>query len=336
MHPSIAAFPSACFYAGRIEDGVRPADRPPVPGFRWPRPDFPVAFVPSVGPGARESADGGTSKSNAQEVSVVANILRAVLHGEGDIPGTPLSPQEIGVVTPYAAQVRLLRRSRPHPAVEVASVDGFQGREKELIIISTVRSNMHGNVGFVGDWRRANVALTRARRGVIIVGDPETLVHEDKAWGPLLTFLGANGCVLDRPATEYPPPREGEEVRALARRVCGVPSPEAGYGCGAAAPSGAAVSLSALPEGEEGPAPAASRRRRRDRSRSRSRSSSRSFAPSRRRRRDRSRSRSRSADRARDRKRSRWGSEQKGDRTEPSLPGANKLSIVNGCPVPAG
>lgn len=293
-----------------------------------------MAFVPSVGPGARESADGGTSKSNAQEVAVVTNILHAVLRGEGDVPGPPLSPREIGVVTPYAAQVRLLRRSRPHPAVEVASVDGFQGREKELIVISTVRSNAHGNVGFVADWRRANVALTRARRGVIIVGDPETLRHETKAWGPLLAFLEANGCVLDRPATKRPPPREGEEVRALARRMCGVPDPAGGRGRGAATPLGADVSLSARAEGEEGPALVASRRRRRDRSRSRSRS--RSFGRSRRRRRDHSRSRSRSADRTRYRKRRRKGSEREGDCMEPSPPRANHASIANGCPVSAG
>merc|ERR1711966_119527 len=175
---------------------------------------------------------------------------------------------------------------------------GFQGREKELIIISTVRSNAYGNVGFVADWRRANVALTRARRGCIIVGNPETLEHDEKAWGPLLTFLRANGCVLDGPATEYTEVRKAEEeVRALARRICGVPDPE---------PMSAAVLPSELPEWEEGSTSTTCEKRRQDdsrsrshsRSRSRSRSNSsssnRSFGPSRRRRREYSRSRSRS------------------------------------------
>merc|ERR1712039_759342 len=95
-----------------------------------------------------------------------------------------LDPTEVGVVTPYAAQVRLVRlllaraglpTSREKGGVETNSVDGYQGREKEAIVISTVRSSSAGGLGFVADWRRANVAFTRARRGLVVVGDPNTL-----------------------------------------------------------------------------------------------------------------------------------------------------------------
>jgi superfamily I DNA and/or RNA helicase len=85
---------------------------------------------------------------------------------------------DIGVITPYRAQVRLLReRLADVPEIEVDSVDGFQGREKEAIIISLVRSNAEGEIGFLADTRRTNVALTRARRSLIVIGDSATLAN---------------------------------------------------------------------------------------------------------------------------------------------------------------
>jgi superfamily I DNA and/or RNA helicase len=83
----------------------------------------------------------------------------------------------IGVITPYSAQVRLLRGLLPDE-VEVGSVDGFQGREKEAVVISLVRSNLGGNVGFLAETRRMNVALTRARRKLIVIGDSATITAD--------------------------------------------------------------------------------------------------------------------------------------------------------------
>ena len=68
-------------------------------------------------------------------------------------------------MTPYAAQARLVRE-KVDAAVEVASVDAFQGREKEVVVVSTVRANAGGDVGFLSDWRRGNVALTRRSGGL--------------------------------------------------------------------------------------------------------------------------------------------------------------------------
>ena len=86
--------------------------------------------------------------------------------------GVPLT--DIGVIAPYGAQVRLLREQLPAD-VEVGTVDGFQGREKEAIIISLVRSNNHNEIGFLREIRRMNVALTRARRKLIVIGDSATI-----------------------------------------------------------------------------------------------------------------------------------------------------------------
>jgi len=81
----------------------------------------------------------------------------------------------MGLLTPYVAQVRLLKSLAKDRAVEIGSVDGFQGREKEAIILSLVRSNDTGEVGFLDDIRRMNVAMTRARRLLVVIGDSATL-----------------------------------------------------------------------------------------------------------------------------------------------------------------
>ena len=82
------------------------------------------------------------------------------------------------MITPYAAQARLLGSLLPAAGLEIDSVDGFQGREKEAVVISLVRSNAEGQIGFLADVRRMNVALTRARRKLLVVGDTATLCRD--------------------------------------------------------------------------------------------------------------------------------------------------------------
>jgi superfamily I DNA and/or RNA helicase len=105
------------------------------------------------------------------------------------------------VIAPYAAQVRLLRDLLPVPGLEIDSVDGFQGREKEAVVLSLVRSNPEGEIGFLADVRRTNVALTRARRKLIVVGDSATLASHE-FYGRMLGYfeqIGAYSSVWEEP-----------------------------------------------------------------------------------------------------------------------------------------
>ena len=99
---------------------------------------------------------------------------------------------DIGIISPYADQVKLIQDKTP---VEVKTVDGFQGREKEIIIISTVRSNDYGNIGFLKDLRRLNVAITRAKRKLIIIGNKETL-KSNPTYERLIRFVSDENLLV--------------------------------------------------------------------------------------------------------------------------------------------
>ena len=123
----------------------------------------------------------------------MADKVRALL--EAGLPAT-----SIAVIAPYAGQVRLLREMLDVPGLEIDSVDGFQGREKEAVVLSMVRSNAEGELGFLGETRRMNVALTRARRKLIVIGDSATL-GGDPFYAEMLAHfesIGAHRSVWDQ------------------------------------------------------------------------------------------------------------------------------------------
>ena len=133
----------------------------------------PVTFIDSAGAGWDEEIEpDGLSKRNIQEAELV---LRKIT----ELQDAGLRGRDIAVIAPYAAQVRWLRQNSPDERVEIDTVDGFQGREKEAVIISLVRSNPEGEIGFLADARRMNVALTRARRKLIVIGDSATVGGND-------------------------------------------------------------------------------------------------------------------------------------------------------------
>ena len=182
MHPAISDFPNRTFYEGRLVDGISAADRPNPAGLLWNDWEVPMAFLPVNGD--ELLSPDGASKENPAEAGWVAKILENLLQA-GDLEET-----DIGIITPYAGQVRAIRDALPerNDSVEVHTVDGYQGREKEVIIFSCVRSNSDGIVGFLSDARRLNVALTRAKRGLIVIGDPDTL-RNDETWASWLDYI---------------------------------------------------------------------------------------------------------------------------------------------------
>lgn len=126
-------------------------------------------FVDTAGANWDEELEpDGESKRNPEEAAFIVGKAKNLLR-----LGIP--PEDIAVIAPYAAQVRLIRERMDCAEVEIDTVDGFQGREKEAVLISLVRSNPRGEIGFLADERRMNVAMTRARRKLFIVGDSATL-----------------------------------------------------------------------------------------------------------------------------------------------------------------
>jgi superfamily I DNA and/or RNA helicase len=162
MHEAIMAFPSRALYEGRLV--AHPSVAHHTVGERAP-----LQLLDSAGKGwGEERPEGSESLCNPGEAErVVREVHELVAAG--------LRPEEIGVIAPYAAQVALLRSLLPDEGFEVDTVDAFQGREKEAVVVSLVRSNDAGDLGFCADVRRLNVALTRARRRLLVVGDSATL-----------------------------------------------------------------------------------------------------------------------------------------------------------------
>lgn len=172
MHESIMNFSSKLFYdselvADRSVAQHRLSDLPDV--WEVPLTETPIEFIDTAGAGYEEAIESeGESKFNAGEAGLVVRLVSDLL--EAGVP-----PDHIGVIAPYAAQVRLLRSRIEPTSLEVDTVDGFQGREKEAIVLTMVRSNERGEIGFLADTRRTNVAMTRARRKLLVVGDSATL-----------------------------------------------------------------------------------------------------------------------------------------------------------------
>ena len=181
MHPKLSEFPSNTFYDGNLQNGVTSDDRIYFNvNFPWPNVKKPTFFYHIVG--KEEFSASGTSYLNREEADFIETIVKTLLK-------CTVKPEQIGIITPYEGQrcyiVSRMLKNCASTEIEVSSVDSFQGREKDYIIMSCVRSNNHHGIGFLDDPRRLNVSLTRARYGLILVGNAMALSNH-QLWINLL------------------------------------------------------------------------------------------------------------------------------------------------------
>lgn len=199
MHPCLSKFPSNMFYEGTLQNGVTEAERL-LPGvdFPWPVSHNPMMFWSNLG--NEEISASGTSYLNRTEATNVEKIVTRFFKAG-------VSPGSIGIITPYEGQRSYVVSSMQatgsfkkemYKEVEVASVDAFQGREKDFIVLSCVRSNDHQGIGFLSDPRRLNVALTRAKYGLVILGNPKVL-SKHALWSYLLLHFKEHNCLVEGP-----------------------------------------------------------------------------------------------------------------------------------------
>lgn len=205
MHPCLSEFPSNMFYEGSLQNGVTVSERLRKHiDFPWPNPETPMFFYSCLG--QEEISSSGTSFLNRTEASNCEKIVTKFLRAG-------IAPQQIGVITPYEGQRAYLMsymqfngplKKEFYNEIEVASVDAFQGREKDYIILSCVRSNEHQGIGFLSNPRRLNVALTRAKYGIVVLGNPK-LLSKHPMWHHLLVHYKEKNLLMEGPLTNLTP-----------------------------------------------------------------------------------------------------------------------------------
>lgn len=194
MHEDIMQFPSNYFYQGQLvaHESVR---RNLLRGDQSP-----VEFIDTAGCGYEEKQDAETlSRFNEEEAHLLIRLVERLVEEIG-LDAWVEQSISMAIITPYRAQVDFLNKLKEGSAlleplqklVSINTVDAFQGQERDVIAISFVRSNQKGEVGFLGDLRRTNVAMTRARKKLILVGDSATLANHP-FYNDLLEFVQQKG-----------------------------------------------------------------------------------------------------------------------------------------------
>ncbi|GAB5588111.1 hypothetical protein Unana1_03011 [Umbelopsis nana] len=181
MHHKIMEFPSHELYEGELVADASVSERLLTDLDAVEETDdtiSPVIYIDTAGAGLLEAQvdEDEESKLNEGEVDKVVEHVDSLIAAN-------VKEVDIGVITPYSAQVSRLNQAMKDrwPGVEIGTVDGFQGREKEAIIVTLVRSNDEHQVGFLAEKRRLNVAMTRAKRHLCIIGDSDTLSSTNNA-----------------------------------------------------------------------------------------------------------------------------------------------------------
>lgn len=198
MNRAIMNFSSRWFYNGLLKADPQVADRLLSPI------DRPITWVDTATCGFSEQGEGiSSSKSNPHEARLLIHTLRDYI----DFIGSSRVDDELtdfGIITPYKAQARLIRRllkmnyflKAYRRRITVNTVDGFQGQERDVIVISMVRDNDDGTIGFLRDLRRMNVAITRAKMKLIIIGNTQTLSRH-RFYREFIDYVRENGEIVE-------------------------------------------------------------------------------------------------------------------------------------------
>ncbi|XP_039449832.1 putative helicase MOV-10 [Culex pipiens pallens] len=194
-HPTLLEFPNRAFYQGELRAKASPEKTHWAAGWdRLPNRSFPLIFHSVVGETMQD--ENSSSMYNEQEAEqVLSYVERIIEHG---ICGRMVEQSSIGIISPYASQVRLLRNllnKRHWSDIEVGSTEQYQGREKPIMLMSTVRARSK-SAEFLNNAKRINVSLTRAQALLIVVGDPGTLERIDH-WRSFIRYCRENGAVVE-------------------------------------------------------------------------------------------------------------------------------------------
>ncbi|CAM6022126.1 unnamed protein product [Sphagnum balticum] len=194
MHPSISAFPNYQFYGGLVQDGANVLEA------SYGSSAYQVAsnlFGTSAFLDVQHGYEVRENKSwrNYAEVNLICLLIARLLQ---TCAANKIPHISVGVITPYSGQVESLKTGvkmlNSSMKIEVNTVDGFQGNEKDVILFSAVRSNTEGQIGFLDDFRRLNVAITRGRKCVWVVGNSKTLSKGGGVWKQLIQHARHRGC----------------------------------------------------------------------------------------------------------------------------------------------
>ncbi|KAD4386198.1 hypothetical protein E3N88_26367 [Mikania micrantha] len=197
MHPQIRDFPSRHFYQGRLTDSESVTNLPDE--FYYKDPLLRPYIFYDITHGRESHRGGSVSYQNVHEAQF---CLRIYEHLQRTVKKLGMPKVSVGIITPYKLQLKCIQRefeqvlnSEEGRDVYINTVDAFQGQERDVIIMSCVRASSHG-VGFVADIRRMNVALTRARRALWVMGNASALAQSDD-WAALIADAKARNCYMD-------------------------------------------------------------------------------------------------------------------------------------------
>lgn len=205
MHPEIRSFPSKEFYNGELEDGLDVADKTKRLWHKY-RCFGPFCFF-DIHEGKETQPSGSGSWVNVDEVDFVLLMYHKLVSSYPELK----SSSRLAIITPYSHQKKLfISRFKEkfgidsEKFVDINTVDGFQGREKDVAIFSCVRASKENGIGFVADFRRMNVGITRARASVLVVGSADAL-RQDKHWKSLIASAEERKFLfkVSKPFTEF-------------------------------------------------------------------------------------------------------------------------------------